>query len=52
MIPNDVWKDKRSGKIYGYCGCGREVQNDKNTQCPVCGSKLEWNEVKKVEKII
>lgn len=36
-----------SGKIYGYCTCGREVTYGKHTVCPVCGAKLVWSIPKK-----
>ena len=36
-----------SGKIYGYCTCGREVTYGKHTVCPVCGAKLVWSVPKK-----
>lgn len=41
--------DKRElgGKIYGYCTCGREVQEGKNNICPLCGNILIWNEIDK-----
>ena len=34
----------RDGKVRGYCSCGREVQKNKDSECPYCRKPIEWED--------
>lgn len=40
---------KLSGKIYGYCTCGRELTYGKHEICPVCKAILIWEVPEKLQ---
>ena len=51
IIARNLMLDRRTGIVYGYCNCGREIKhsNDHTDKiCPLCGAKIKWSDVEKV----
>lgn len=42
--------ESRTGIIYGYCDCGREVTKNDN-KCPLCKRPLDWNSIFEKENL-